>query len=88
MFPEGIEHYIMWQCLPDMVAPVDIYLYVYMFVCGGEPRWPNSLQWPLSLIYPSLICSSCWLKCCLKCFFHGRMWRASFRLLLTGNALT
>lgn len=42
----------------------------------------------LSLIQPSLLCSSCWVNCCSKSFFHGRVWRASFRLLLTGNTLT
>lgn len=74
-----------------LVCAVDIYIYVCMFVCSGWGwwGWPHSLRRAPFLVHPSLLgSSSCWVNCCPKCFFHGRVWSASFRLHLTGNTLT
>lgn len=73
------------------MCAVDIYIYVCMFVCSGWGwwGWPHSLRRAPFLVHPSLLgSSSCWVNCCPKCFFHGRVWSASFRLHLTGNTLT
>ena len=71
------------------VHTVHIYIYVYMFVLkGGKSHWPRSLRCPLSLIHPSLsfVAAAGWIVV-LRAFSMAE-WRASFRLLLTGNALT
>lgn len=100
MFPEGLKHHIIWQCLQDRVAPVVYTVHIYImhvniFLCVegiGEKRRGFTglipLHCPLSLSLPSLLCSSCWVNCCPKCFFHGTVWSARSRLLLTGNTLT
>lgn len=52
MFPEGIKRHIIWQCLLDSVAPVDIYTYVYKFVCVGGS--PTGLILSIALFLPSI----------------------------------
>lgn len=80
MFPRGFKHNIMWQKLQDIVSPVEIYLCLCLCVReGGGPI----LSIALILSSIPLICSS-W-SVFWSVFFHGVTWRASFRLLLTGN---
>lgn len=90
------------QCLRlyDTVAPGDIYIKCLyagcIWVAGGGRRRRGGGAVPIPLRCPpfpsvplSRLCSSsCWLNCCLECFFHCRTRRGSFHLLLTGNIPT
>lgn len=87
--------------LHDTVAPGDIYIKCLYAGCirvagggrGGE-GWGGAVPIPLrcppfpSVPLSRLCSSSCWLNCCLECFFHCRTRRGSFHLLLTGNIPT